>query len=960
MKPTHLAPRIIWSCLYTATVPSLQAAPIADFECDSFRYAIGDDARSLHFIDKATGADWLAKEPPSPCARLKKAGRGYPATGATRNGDVVRIEFADAGVTADLRLTPQGRRLVIEVARVDGGALDELVFIDVPLKLQGKPGEPFAACCLALNLKTNVNELPGPNSRLRAMCYPRFGTAGAQAALVACPAPQLRPALQDAVAAAPELPHSPLGGPWALDGEINQGSYLFNFTGLTEQTADDWIRAAKAAGMNQIDFHGGHSFRFGDVRFNPELYPRGKESMKAVIDKLHAAGIKAGLHTYAFFLDKSGPYVSPVPDPRLGKDATFTLADALAADAAVVPVAESTEKMSATTGFFVQNSVTLQIDSELIVYTGVNKQPPFAFTGCQRGACGTKAAPHARGAKVHHLRECFGLFLPDGESTLFEEVAANTANAVNDCGFDMMYLDALDGEGVVAGPEAGWYYGSKFAFEIWKRLRRPALVEMSTFHHHLWYIRSRYVAWDHPNRGHKPFIDLHVEANEESRRMFLPGHLGWWLLIPWKGDPQIEPTYADDVEYLCCKALGTDTGFSLIGVTPETLKSTPAFERLSAITRQYEELRHNKYFSEAIKTRLREKGKEHTLVRKPDGQWAFRPVHYDRHKADAQDGKANIWTANNPFGRQPLKLRIETLLSAGPYDALDNPVMADFARPGDFGEKATAPGMTVELTPSPLGARSASEGPSAQTRTASDKLSPVSSATTYAAANQSAAPDAPTWTSLTRTYAPPLNLKDRQGMGLWINGDAGGEVLNFQLRSPEHLPAGYADHYVPIDFTGWRYVELIEAEGDRCPNYRWPYSGAYYDLYRETVYYDQVSSLGIWCTNVPAGKTATCRLGPIRALPLIKARLTNPAVTLNGRTVTFPVTMESGSYLEWTAPDDCKLYGPNGETLADVKPQGDPPTLEPGENQVEFHCGTGTPATPRARVTMIAQGDPMD
>jgi hypothetical protein len=264
--------------------------------------------------------------------------------------------------------------------------------------------------------------------------------------------------------------------------------------------------------------------------------------------------------------------------------------------------------MSMTTGPFIRNSVTLQIDDALIVYTGIDKNPPYGFTGCQRGACGTKAAPHAKGAKVGHLRECFRLFLPDGDSTLFEEVAARTAEVFNDCGFDMLYLDALDGEDAVAGSDVGWHYGAKFVFEVWKRLKRPALVEMSTFHHHLWYVRSRYEAWETANRGHKPFIDVHVKANAASRQMFLPGHLGWCRVITWAGDAQNEPTYTDDIEYLCCKAIGTDTGFSLQGVDPGTLKTVPAFKRLAEIMRQYEELRHAKYFPETVKAKLREPG----------------------------------------------------------------------------------------------------------------------------------------------------------------------------------------------------------------------------------------------------------------------------------------------------------------------------------------------------------------
>src|SRR5208282_2090494 len=168
---------------------------------------------------------------------------------------------------------------------------------------------------------------------------------------------------------------------------------------------------------------------------NPATYPRGRASLKAVIDRLHAAGIAAGLHTSAFFMDESCPWVTPTPDPRLGKDATFTLAEPLTAEASTVSVVEPTKAMSNITGFFVRNSVTFQIEDELIKYAGASKAPPYAFTDCQRGTFGTRAAPHARGAKVQHLKECFGLFVPDGDSTLLSEVAAHTAETFNECGF---------------------------------------------------------------------------------------------------------------------------------------------------------------------------------------------------------------------------------------------------------------------------------------------------------------------------------------------------------------------------------------------------------------------------------------------------------------------------------------------------------------------------------------------
>jgi len=70
--------------------------------------------------------------------------------------------------------------------------------------------------------------------------------------------------------------------------------------------------------------------------------------------------------------------------------------------------------------------------------------------------------------------------------------------------------------------------------------------------------------------------------------------------------------------------------------------------------------------------------------------------------------------------------------------------------------------------------------------------------------------------------------------------------------------------------------------------------------------------------------------------------------------------MDSGSYLELQSSADCKLYGPNGEVISEVKLQGDMPTIQPGQNRVEFRCGIEGQVNPRARVTVIAQGEPLD
>ena len=650
MLRTALVSGMALTLCFAATPPTLgQEAKALTLENRCATIVLSANGRCASFIDRAAGRDQLATA--GPIARVKVRGKDFPCSAALLEDGRLTLTFGESSLRAVIAVRVQPRYFTFEVTSVSGGAVEELEFCRFALKAPSSPA--FSACVLALNLKTNVPELPQANTTLHALCYSRFGFPGAMAALIACPGNELRAAMQEAVSAAPDLPHSPRGGPWALDAPGNRDSYLFNFGGLSEETADEWIAATKTVGFQQIEFHGGGSFRFGDCRLNPQTYPRGRASLRAVIDKLHAAGIKAGLHTYAFFIDKRCPWVAPVPDKRLAKDASFTLAADLSATATRVPTVESTQNISAITGFFVRNSVTVQIDDELITYAGVEQGPSGGFSGCQRGALGTRAAPHAKGAKVQHLKECFGLFLPDPETTLFAEVAAATADTFNECGFDSIYLDALDGEDVLGGPAAGWHYGSKFVFEIWKRLKRPALMEMSTFHHHLWYVRSRLGAWDHPNRSYKRFIDLHCAANEGNGKMFLPGLLGWWAVKTWQG-AQTEPTFSDDIEYLCCKAIGTDCGQALMGIDPQNLRTNPALARLADIFRQYEDLRQRRYFSEKVRADMAAAGKEFTLVQADGGEPAVRPVVYAKHKFEDCDDRMSSWSVENPYGASAL------------------------------------------------------------------------------------------------------------------------------------------------------------------------------------------------------------------------------------------------------------------------------------------------------------------
>jgi hypothetical protein len=907
------------------------------------RYEVTETGRSNSLIDKSTGVNLLAEGAETPVCTLQKKGTTWESLSITERDGLWHVGFGDADVVVVLRPEVYPTHFTVEVVSVTGEGVDQLNFLYLPLGAQAQQSN-LAVCSLALNLQTNVPELPGPMIAAQASCYPRFGLVGAKAALIAAPREGMRATIQQVMLSSPSLPHSPLGGPWALDAKINRGSYLIDTEGeVGESTIDAWIALAKNLGMKQIDFHTGKSMRFGDLRPNPERYPSGAGGVKTVVDQLHEAGLEAGLHTYAFYIAKDTPWVTPVPDRRLATSANFTLDADIDAVANAIPVAESTAGVSTITGFQIRNSVTLRIDDELIVFSGVNTEAPFGFTQCERGALGTTAAPHAKGAAVVQLKECFGLFVPDGDSTLFTEVAARTAEVYNQAGFDMIYLDALDGSDILAGGLNSWHYAAKFVFELNARMDRPALFEMSTITHHVWMLRSRMGAWDVPARGARRLADIHALANESAGRNYMPVNLGWSGIFDW-APVQPERTFASDVEHLCARALATDSSLSLlVGFTPAAWERSANVRRLGGIIQRYETLRLNGGLPAGVLARLRESREPFVVTQDDGGSWQARLRREAAHIV--QDNSATEWTVDNPFEGQRPRIRIEGLAGLEPLASKEAQLLADGKDSADLKPLPAAEGVTFSWE----------AGPGAPEGTAPGlKLT----------ARNNGAPTHSAWGGAGKRFSPALNLYNR-GLGLWVHGDGSGAVLNVQLKSTEAAAGGRAEHYVNLDFQGWRYVELVEPESARLGEFGWPYSKRHDDWKGEVpfgevlhdyilwVNYGEIAELNLWLNNVPEGTTAECVVASVTAVPLRSINLASPKLTVNGTVLDVPVTLKSGDYVEVEPSGDGALYNGMGETVQTVElPQL--PLLLPGSNALGLDVG-GQPGA-RARVTLSVFG----
>lgn len=906
-----------------------------------FRYVLGTNGLNRAFVDLRSGTNLLAPGPSS-CAWIRRGKDEFPAASAAFADGRLTLRFRETDTTATVRVEPADEHLRLTLESVTGEPVDAVGFLNIPLTLGGRPTDLFAACALSLNLITRVDALPVLQTHLRASAERKFGLVGARVALVATPTPEILSALRIVLSQADEMPRCTVAGPWAADIPFNHGSYLFNFGSLVETNVDDWIGMARSLAFTQIDNHGGGGFfRFGDFELNRKKWPEGWDTFARITSRLREAGIGSIFHTYAFFIDKQARYVTPVPDRRLDAFRRFTLAAPVDADANEIVVEESTAGLSTVTGFFEHNSVVLHLDDELVTFSGFSREAPWRFTGVRRGAHGTRAAPHARGTQARHLKECFGLFVPDPESTLFEEIAAHHAEVVNRCGFDGIYLDAIDGASILRGADECWYWADKFVFEIQRRLKKPVGMEMSAMWHHFWQYRTRWQAWDLPQRGHLRFVDQHAAAVNGG--LMLPLHLGWWDFQSFN-PPQIEPSFPEIMETLGARLVGWDAGLSLTGgIDREKLRSVPLFRRAVEILRQSEELRRYGYVDAATRAQLREPGRGFALVR--DGnRTRFQRSEPATHLAALAAPDSLIWTVTNPFAEQPLRVRIEALMSSGgTSDESDtnSTVLTDRElATADSWKRTTARGVDLR-TEATILARNGVP------------------ATLLIATNAGNVPRNAAWARLERHFSPPLDLKTKQALGFWVEGDGQGALLAIRLGSPHHLAFGaVADRYLPLDFTGPRFVTLVETESSRWSDFQWDDGKSLYNVYRETVDFGAIDSVSVWLQNLPPGRETRCRIGPVRAVPMVPATLRHPVLYVNGRPLRIPVELTSGQWIEVNDGTTIRVFGKQGEPLRTViLDPTTPPWLDAGHNELRLSGLAGPGPAPRARVTVFRRGD---
>ncbi|MCL5282888.1 MAG: hypothetical protein M1376_23635 [Planctomycetes bacterium] len=424
-----------------------------------------------------------------------RGGQCVPASAASLAGDRLTIRFAGANVAATYQVTTAPHYLAFKLLSLAADSIIDRIDL-LQLRLRRLPflgpwidvayDDQFGICLCAGNIRTNAGMSPQAEYvEMRALATRDVALEGATAVLFGCPNPKQR--FLDAM----EVVERDFGMPAGARNRrapVQDSSYLWCYP--TPDNVDQYITLAKRAGFRMILFsYTSVTQGAGHFLFNQQ-FPNGIDDLKKVTDRIRSAGLAVGIHIHYSKADRTDSYVTPVPDERLHKVRTFLLSAAVDAKADMLTVYENPAGCTRD-----KDRRILQIGQELIAYRDYTTEPPYQFTGCERGHLKTTATSHSAGEPVGLLDvDDWVKFIRFDQATdIQDEAARRLAEIINATGpYDMLYFDGAED---VHDPF--WYHVANAQWRVYRLLRpAPPVCEAAMSGHFSWHIMSRGCAYD--------------------------------------------------------------------------------------------------------------------------------------------------------------------------------------------------------------------------------------------------------------------------------------------------------------------------------------------------------------------------------------------------------------------------------------------------------------------------------
>jgi len=686
-------------------------------------------------VNPASRKDYLAAGQPAPLLQIRVGSRVEAPTAMTWDARrrVMSLSFQQSGVRVVVMAAAKRTHAVFAIDRVEpAGVVDAITWGPYPITIGETAGEiigvvrdaEFAVGLQVLNIKTlgglpaydegsdpsrsrtaqpaawgsviqaysldrsrprHVSGWTGHFPNMPVAPIPGETVVGSSIALFGCPVALTLDRI-GAIEIAEGLPHPAIDGVWVKQWPDLGRSYLI--AAFTESTADELLAFTKRANLMSL-YHPEPFASWGHYELDAKAFPNGNAGMKKIVEKARGLDIRIGAHTLTNFINTNDPYVTPVPDPRLSRTGSSALAAELDATSKTVPVV-SPEYFANEKANWLH---TVVIDQELIRYRAVSASEPWILLDCERGAFGTKAAAHPKGAGVGKLLDHpYKVFYPTLD--MQDEIARNLAKWFNDTGVSHMDFDGHEGG---LGTGQGDYAIERFAKVFYAALDHPVLNGTSNSEPFYWHINT-YCNWGEPWYGgfRESMQEYRLQNQALFERNFVPHMLGWYKLTATTSLPEME--------WMLARAAGHNAGFAMSTTLGELKKNGDTGVLLDAI-REWEDARRSGAFSPAERERLKDPARDFHLERIHAGTWDLYPFHsagpFRHERQDRQPGEPDVtaWLVTNPDAAQPLQFR---LLVAGKDGGISRATLelnhsAQLLLPVDLkaGESVVCDGTTV-------------------------------------------------------------------------------------------------------------------------------------------------------------------------------------------------------------------------------------------------------------------------
>ncbi|MEX1048198.1 MAG: hypothetical protein WED15_01625, partial [Akkermansiaceae bacterium] len=712
----------------------------------------------------------------------------------------------------------------------------------------------------------------------------------------------------------------------------------------------------------------------GHVHINREVFPRGEEDLRAFSDELSAKGMQLKLHYVSGGIGKKDVRrIGTKPDRRLASWAKGTMAKPVNADdptIAIKPTSPVTwtggddKKLGRPDGlpsFF--NFNVLRIDDELIEVGAFGKSADggWLLTGCRRGAFGTIKAAHAGDSEATALVVPYNQnFVPDNDSSLLKEVAKEFAELLGRCHISHAEYDGAE----IHCYDGRWGY-RKFATLVYQNLSRPVTT--------------------HDSSGGAPRANF--EYRFHSTRQLMRGlcgftHSGWNAPVQLDSQSRKASAMLDAHFFLSQGHYGGGLGLCrpepLFSVSADGLKSFGLTDRMIHAVLDWKAV--SRLLTADQHSRLQATFQQPSAGMPDRNCHLQSPVVHEPRKTtsgynivpvrvltrDKGDIAWQLGQEHGPVGPRQFIKTGEPLELINPDHpqipgflvrvlwgfAPDGPAVAaatgdttvsiehstaDLFTAGNDGTNAKPQGVKPNLRMMPAAKQEVRNQGSSIVTKEGDLLRVAADHPGEKEFWENR--DLPSWSGA-------LDMSDRRGVGMEIDGDDSGAALLVQIRGH-----GTRDYVVPIDFTGRRWIEIPNGE------VAWAQGGWGWRMGTKHCNYEKVGAVQIGFGYLPPGAKPTVTVGRLQALAEIPVTLTNPVLTFGIRRVTMTGTLSSGEYLEYQGGETASVYDANWNLLRtlSISGSGEIPT---GPLAVSLDAASTGPK-PWLEIQITTQGEPM-